>query len=74
MPGNNFKYICKIITEVSKKFQIKSFVRLAIRLMRNALKKRVNCTILYATETGKSENFAKGLYAIFKHAFNTKVC
>ena len=41
--------------------------------MQAALVKRVQCTILYASETGKSENFAKLVAEIFKHAFNTKV-
>lgn len=41
--------------------------------MGKALAKRVKCTILYATETGKSERFAKMLSDIFKHAFDAKV-
>lgn len=41
--------------------------------MGKALAKRVKCTILYATETGKSERFAKSLAEIFKHAFDAKV-
>ncbi|KAK3607683.1 hypothetical protein CHS0354_010672 [Potamilus streckersoni] len=41
--------------------------------MGNALARRVKCTILYATETGKSEGFARTLCQIFKHAFNAKV-
>lgn len=43
--------------------------------MVKALAKRIKCTILYATETGKSENYAKLLCDIFKHAFDSKyVC
>ena len=42
--------------------------------MDKQLQKRVKCTILYATETGKSECFAKSLTEIFKHSFNAKVC
>jgi nitric-oxide synthase len=41
--------------------------------MGKALAKRVKCTILYATETGKSERFAKNLAEIFKHSFDAKV-
>lgn len=35
--------------------------------------KRVKATILYATETGKSQVYAKTLCEIFKHAFDAKV-
>jgi sulfite reductase alpha subunit-like flavoprotein len=42
--------------------------------MVKALSNRVKCTILYATETGKSERFAKTLCEIFKHTFDAKVC
>ncbi|KAL3867553.1 hypothetical protein ACJMK2_040440 [Sinanodonta woodiana] len=48
-------------------------VQLSVHFMRKALAGRVKCTILYATETGKSEGFAKTLCQIFKHAFNAKV-
>ena len=41
--------------------------------MGKALAKRVKCTILYASETGKSERFAKSLAEIFNHAFDSKV-
>ena len=42
-------------------------------LMGKSLSKRVKCTILYATETGKSDKFAKSLNDIFNHSFNSKV-
>ncbi|KAK3612610.1 hypothetical protein CHS0354_042119 [Potamilus streckersoni] len=42
--------------------------------MGRILAKRVKCTIIYATETGKSEGFARTLYQIFKHAFDAKLC
>jgi len=48
-------------------------VKFSAKLMGKALAKRVKCTILYATETGKSERFAKSLAEIFKHAFDAKV-
>ncbi|XP_062873326.1 nitric oxide synthase, inducible-like [Trichomycterus rosablanca] len=35
--------------------------------------KRVPCTILYATETGKSQTFAKKLKSIFSSAFNPRL-
>ena len=41
--------------------------------MGKAMAKRIKCTILYATETGKSERFAKALSDLFKHAFDPKV-
>ncbi|GFO37541.1 nitric oxide synthase [Plakobranchus ocellatus] len=41
--------------------------------MGRALARRVKCTILFATETGKSERFADTLCEIFKHAFDAKV-
>ena len=48
-------------------------VKFSAKLMGKALAKRIKCTILYATETGKSETFAKRLCQIFKHAFDAKV-
>lgn len=41
--------------------------------MGQAMAKRVKATILYATETGKSQAYAKTLCEIFKHAFDAKV-
>lgn len=42
--------------------------------MGKALAKRIKATILYASETGRSEKYAKMLCEIFKHAFDAKVC
>ncbi|CAL4122953.1 unnamed protein product, partial [Meganyctiphanes norvegica] len=42
-------------------------------LFRKAFAKRTKVTILYATETGKSENYARKLEKIFNHAFNSQV-
>ncbi|XP_062872313.1 nitric oxide synthase, inducible-like [Trichomycterus rosablanca] len=42
-------------------------------LMQTTLKKRVPCTILYATETGKSQTFAKKLQSILCSAFNPRL-
>lgn len=42
-------------------------------LMKTALAKRVKCTILYASETGRSEHFASTLFDICKRRLNVKV-
>uniref|UniRef100_UPI00398EFA45 nitric oxide synthase, inducible-like n=1 Tax=Pristiophorus japonicus TaxID=55135 RepID=UPI00398EFA45 len=42
-------------------------------LMQKTMAKRTKATILYATETGKSETFAKKLCTLFNGAFNAKV-
>lgn len=42
-------------------------------MMARALANRVKCTILYATETGKAETYARRLCEIFKHAFDARV-
>ncbi|XP_071093891.1 nitric oxide synthase-like isoform X1 [Haliotis cracherodii] len=48
-------------------------VKFSAKLMGKALARRVKCIILYATETGKSERFARTLCEIFKHGFDAKV-
>ncbi|KAG7480914.1 hypothetical protein MATL_G00061310 [Megalops atlanticus] len=47
-------------------------VKFSAKLMGQAMAKRVKATILYATETGKSQVYAKTLCEIFKHAFDAK--
>ncbi|XP_059511074.1 nitric oxide synthase, brain isoform X1 [Stegostoma tigrinum] len=47
-------------------------VKFSTKLMGQAMAKRVKATILYATETGKSQVYAKTLCEIFKHAFDAK--
>lgn len=42
-------------------------------LMRKTMASRVRATILFATETGKSETLAQDLGALFSCAFNPKV-
>ncbi|XP_072547071.1 nitric oxide synthase, inducible-like [Salminus brasiliensis] len=42
-------------------------------LMQKALENRVPCTILYATETGKSQTFAKKLKTMLSCAFNPRL-
>ena len=39
-----------------------------------ALSSRPRCTILFATETGKSESFANRLSGLFSSSFNVSVC
>nr|CAD7592454.1 unnamed protein product [Timema genevievae] len=56
-----------------KKFHFKQIARavcLTIRFYRAALLRRIKATVLYATETGKSETYAKRLTEIFNHSFN----
>uniref|UniRef100_A0A8C1REB2 Nitric oxide synthase n=1 Tax=Cyprinus carpio TaxID=7962 RepID=A0A8C1REB2_CYPCA len=48
-------------------------VKFSAKLMGQAMAKRVKATILFATETGKSQDYAKTLCEIFKHAFDAKV-
>lgn len=43
------------------------------KLFGRALSRRIKATVLYATETGKSEMYAKKLGEIFGHAFNAQV-
>ncbi|XP_038181308.1 nitric oxide synthase, inducible [Arvicola amphibius] len=48
-------------------------VLFASMLMRKVMASRVRATVLFATETGKSEALARDLAALFSYAFNTKV-
>lgn len=48
-------------------------MKFSAKLMGQAMAKRVKATILFATETGKSQDYAKTLCEIFKHAFDAKV-
>jgi nitric-oxide synthase len=59
-----------------RKFHFKEIaraVKFTSKLFGKALSKRVKATILYATETGKSEMYARRLGQIFGHAFNAQV-
>ncbi|KAL5016522.1 hypothetical protein ScPMuIL_006111 [Solemya velum] len=61
---------------IKKKYKLRTLVKAAYFasiLMSRVLSKRVKCTIIYATETGKSEGFAETLYKSFKQIFNVKV-
>ncbi|XP_038059438.1 nitric oxide synthase, brain-like isoform X2 [Patiria miniata] len=53
--------------------EVAKAVKFSAKLMGKALAKRFKATILYATETGRSEKYAKSLCEIFKHAFDAKV-
>jgi nitric-oxide synthase len=53
--------------------QIARAVKFTSKLFGRALSRRIKATILYATETGKSEGYAKKLVEIFGHAFNAQV-
>ncbi|XP_018101804.1 nitric oxide synthase, inducible [Xenopus laevis] len=48
-------------------------VLFASSLLKKTVAARTKVTILYATETGKSETFAKKLQELFSYAFNAKV-
>ncbi|KAG6452910.1 nitric oxide synthase [Manduca sexta] len=61
---------------VTRKYHFKQIaraVKFTSKLFGRALSKRIKATILYATETGKSEQYAKELGTIFGHAFNAQV-
>eukprot|EP00795_Rhopilema_esculentum_P015606 gene15605-6882_t len=53
--------------------EVAKAVKLTAKLMGEAMKKRHKAIILYATETGKSENYARILGDLFSHAFDPKV-
>ncbi|KAL3869039.1 hypothetical protein ACJMK2_041766 [Sinanodonta woodiana] len=53
--------------------QIAKAVLFSVKCMGRVLERRIKCTILYATVTGRSEEFARSLYQIFMHAFDAKV-
>uniref|UniRef100_T1JE55 nitric-oxide synthase (NADPH) n=1 Tax=Strigamia maritima TaxID=126957 RepID=T1JE55_STRMM len=60
----------------TKKFHFKEIaraVKFTSKLFGKALSRRIKATIVYATETGKSEIYAKTLESIFSHAFNTQI-
>lgn len=48
-------------------------VKFTSNLFGKALQRRIKASILYATETGKSEKFARTLADLFNHAFNAQV-
>ena len=48
-------------------------VKFTSKLFGRALSRRIKATVLYATETGKSEEYAKQLVEMLSHAFNAQV-
>ncbi|NWS96858.1 NOS2 protein, partial [Mionectes macconnelli] len=48
-------------------------VLFASSLMRQAMATRAKVTVIFATETGKSETFANSLCSLFNCAFNTRI-
>lgn len=63
--------------KLRKKFNFKQIaraVKFTSKLFGHALSKRIKATILYATETGKSEQYSKKLCEILGHAFNAQTC
>lgn len=54
-------------------YSVNRAVKFTSKLFGRALSKRIKATVLYATETGKSEQYAKELCEILSHAFNAKV-
>nr|ACZ60615.1 nitric oxide synthase [Panulirus argus] len=64
------------VRKTKRKFRFKEIaraVKFTSKLFGKALSKRIKATILYATETGKSEMYAKKLGEIFGHTFNAQV-
>lgn len=53
--------------------QIARAVKFTSKLFGRALSRRIKATVLYATETGKSENYAKKLCELFSQAFHAQV-
>ncbi|XP_015762400.1 PREDICTED: nitric oxide synthase, brain-like [Acropora digitifera] len=53
--------------------EVAKVVKFTAKMMSKALAKRQKAVILYATETGKSERYAKMLGELFSYAFDPKV-
>lgn len=53
--------------------EIARAVKFTSNLFGKALAKRIKATILFATETGRSEEYAKRLEQIFSYAFNVTI-
>ncbi|XP_050436127.1 nitric oxide synthase, salivary gland isoform X2 [Adelges cooleyi] len=66
----------KSLKKQRRKFHFKQIaraVKFTSKLFGQALSRRIKATILYATETGRSEMYAKKLGEIFAHAFHSQV-
>ncbi|XP_053116338.1 nitric oxide synthase, endothelial isoform X2 [Hemicordylus capensis] len=68
-------YVSKDTTVTRKKTfkEVASAVKISAKLMGDVMARRVKATILYATETGKSQAYALNLKQLFKCAFAPKV-
>ncbi|KAM8966694.1 nitric oxide synthase 3 isoform 2-T2 [Pelodytes ibericus] len=53
--------------------EVANAVKFSAKLMGKAMARRVKATILYATETGRSETYAQKLCKIFRYAFDPRV-
>ncbi|XP_058807035.1 nitric oxide synthase-like [Phymastichus coffea] len=53
--------------------QIARAVKFTSKLFGRALSRRIKATVLYATETGKSQMYAEKLSQLFSHAFHSQV-
>ncbi|CAH2281649.1 nitric oxide synthase, endothelial [Pelobates cultripes] len=53
--------------------EVANAVKFSAKLMGKAMARRVKATILYATETGRSETYAQNLCTIFRYAFDPRV-
>ncbi|KAM4705244.1 nitric oxide synthase 3 [Rhinophrynus dorsalis] len=53
--------------------EVANAVKFSAKLMGQVMARRVKATILYATETGRSETYAQNLCKIFRYAFDPKV-
>nr|AAK61379.1 nitric oxide synthase [Discosoma striata] len=71
-PSNFYSITGKPITKTSFKAVAKATLFSAF-LMRKVLSKRKKATVLFATETGRSEGFARNLGKLLSHAFDVKV-
>ncbi|XP_011496043.1 PREDICTED: nitric oxide synthase, salivary gland [Ceratosolen solmsi marchali] len=71
--GKNDHYTVK---KPRKKFHFKQIaraVKFTSKLFGRALSRRIKATVLYATETGKSQMYADKLGELFSHAFHSQV-
>lgn len=66
-------FIINIFLKITFCFVYCRAVKFTSKLFGQALSRRIKATILYATETGKSEMYAKKLGEIFAHAFHSQV-
>nr|ADT78701.1 inducible nitric oxide synthase [Ctenopharyngodon idella] len=75
-PWLTHKWKNKKRKEKRRTISFKGLIRVVLfsqTLIKSVLAKRVRCTILYATETGRSQIFAKKLNAMMNCAFSSKV-